>query len=241
MADKSLAGKKIAVLVESQYVSAEIKCYQERFAGYGAEVALDVAALGTAEADVRQRGRGGRQDAGNAGGRHRLHAGEAGRLRRGDHGRELHERAAALERSGGDQLAMPRRWRAPRRPSTSSAGRCKTGGSSRARPATAVAADALARLPRRAAGHLQSGGAGRRAQRRRVLRSGAGRQRLARARRGRRRSGHQHVGTWRPVRNRRHRSAGRRHPRRHPQSAAGKRAGPSPPARRRSRPASAAC
>ncbi|MGZ8996578.1 MAG: DJ-1/PfpI family protein, partial [Rhodospirillales bacterium] len=40
MADKSLAGKKIAVLVESQYVAAEIKCYQERFAGYGAEVHL---------------------------------------------------------------------------------------------------------------------------------------------------------------------------------------------------------
>jgi protease I len=40
MADKSLAGKKIAVLVESQYIAAEIKCYRERFAGYGAEVHL---------------------------------------------------------------------------------------------------------------------------------------------------------------------------------------------------------
>ena len=40
MADRSLAGRKIAVLVESQYIPAEIKCYQERFAGYGAEVHL---------------------------------------------------------------------------------------------------------------------------------------------------------------------------------------------------------
>ena len=40
MADRSLAGKKIAVLVESQYIAAEIKCYQERFASYGAEVHL---------------------------------------------------------------------------------------------------------------------------------------------------------------------------------------------------------
>src|SRR5512144_2855009 len=40
MADKSLAGKKIAVLVESQYIAAEIKCYQERFASYGATVDL---------------------------------------------------------------------------------------------------------------------------------------------------------------------------------------------------------
>ena len=40
MADRSLAGRKIAVLVESQYIAAEIKCYQERFASYGAEVHL---------------------------------------------------------------------------------------------------------------------------------------------------------------------------------------------------------
>jgi putative intracellular protease/amidase len=40
MPDKSLAGKKIAVLVEAQYIPAEIKCYQERFASYGAEVHL---------------------------------------------------------------------------------------------------------------------------------------------------------------------------------------------------------
>jgi hypothetical protein len=33
-----LAGKKIAVLVESQYIPGEIKIYQERFAGYGATV-----------------------------------------------------------------------------------------------------------------------------------------------------------------------------------------------------------
>jgi putative intracellular protease/amidase len=35
-----LAGKKIAVLVESQYIPGEIKIYQERFAGYGATVDL---------------------------------------------------------------------------------------------------------------------------------------------------------------------------------------------------------
>src|ERR1035438_8349041 len=35
-----LAGKKLAVLVESQYIPGEIKIYQERFAGYGATVDL---------------------------------------------------------------------------------------------------------------------------------------------------------------------------------------------------------
>ncbi|MDQ3760391.1 MAG: DJ-1/PfpI family protein [Actinomycetota bacterium] len=35
-----LAGKKVAVLVESQYIPGEIKIYQERFAGYGATVDL---------------------------------------------------------------------------------------------------------------------------------------------------------------------------------------------------------
>lgn len=40
MPDRSLAGRKIGVLVESQYIPAEIKCYQERFASYGAEVHL---------------------------------------------------------------------------------------------------------------------------------------------------------------------------------------------------------
>lgn len=33
-----LAGRKIAVLVKSQYIPGEIKIYQERFAGYGATV-----------------------------------------------------------------------------------------------------------------------------------------------------------------------------------------------------------
>jgi putative intracellular protease/amidase len=40
MADRSLAGKKVAVIVESQYIPGEIKTYQERFAGYGATVDL---------------------------------------------------------------------------------------------------------------------------------------------------------------------------------------------------------
>lgn len=40
MNDKSLAGKQIAVLVENQYIPEEVKCYQDRFATYGAEVHL---------------------------------------------------------------------------------------------------------------------------------------------------------------------------------------------------------
>lgn len=37
---KPLAGKKIAVIVESQYIPGEIRIYQERFASYGATVEL---------------------------------------------------------------------------------------------------------------------------------------------------------------------------------------------------------
>jgi protease I len=37
---QTLAGKRIAVLVESQYIPAEIEIYQRRFAGYGATVEL---------------------------------------------------------------------------------------------------------------------------------------------------------------------------------------------------------
>lgn len=40
MPDQVLAGKKVAVIVESQYIPEEIRCYQERFASYGAEVHL---------------------------------------------------------------------------------------------------------------------------------------------------------------------------------------------------------
>ena len=40
MSDNRLAGKKIAVVVESQYIPGEIKMYEERFAGYGASVEL---------------------------------------------------------------------------------------------------------------------------------------------------------------------------------------------------------
>lgn len=40
MDSKVLAGKKIAVVVESQYIPAELKIYRERFAAYGAEVHL---------------------------------------------------------------------------------------------------------------------------------------------------------------------------------------------------------
>jgi len=40
MTDNRLAGKKIAVVVESQYIPAEIKMYRERFANYGASVEL---------------------------------------------------------------------------------------------------------------------------------------------------------------------------------------------------------
>ena len=38
MADPVLAGKKIVVLVESQYIAHEIRTYRDRFAGYGASV-----------------------------------------------------------------------------------------------------------------------------------------------------------------------------------------------------------
>lgn len=40
MSDSRLAGKKIAVVVESQFIPGEIKIYQERFAMYGATVDL---------------------------------------------------------------------------------------------------------------------------------------------------------------------------------------------------------
>ncbi|MFO1127212.1 MAG: type 1 glutamine amidotransferase domain-containing protein [Rhodospirillales bacterium] len=40
MADETLKGKKIAVVVEAQYVPGEIRIYQERFASYGATVDL---------------------------------------------------------------------------------------------------------------------------------------------------------------------------------------------------------
>lgn len=40
MADRSLADKKIAVLVESEYIPTEIRTYQQRFAEYGATVEL---------------------------------------------------------------------------------------------------------------------------------------------------------------------------------------------------------
>lgn len=40
MSDSSLAGKKVAVVLESQYIPGEIKIYQERFGSYGATVDL---------------------------------------------------------------------------------------------------------------------------------------------------------------------------------------------------------
>jgi protease I len=40
MTSKPLAGKKIAVLIEAQYIPHEIRTYQERFARYGATVDL---------------------------------------------------------------------------------------------------------------------------------------------------------------------------------------------------------
>ncbi len=40
MPDQVLAGRKIAVLVESQYIAHEIRTYHERFAAHGAEVEL---------------------------------------------------------------------------------------------------------------------------------------------------------------------------------------------------------
>ena len=40
MATKSLAGKRVAVIVESQYIPGEIRVYQEQFAAHGAQVDL---------------------------------------------------------------------------------------------------------------------------------------------------------------------------------------------------------
>lgn len=40
MFDKPMASKKVAILVESQYIPSEIATYRERFASYGAEVHL---------------------------------------------------------------------------------------------------------------------------------------------------------------------------------------------------------
>lgn len=40
MADQALAGRKIAVLVESQYIPHEIRTYRDRFAAHGASVEL---------------------------------------------------------------------------------------------------------------------------------------------------------------------------------------------------------
>jgi putative intracellular protease/amidase len=40
MSERTLAGKKVALVVESQYIPGEIRLYQERFASYGAQVDL---------------------------------------------------------------------------------------------------------------------------------------------------------------------------------------------------------
>lgn len=50
MSDNSLAGKKVAVVVESQYIPGEIRIYQERFASYGAKVELVSRLWGQAKA-----------------------------------------------------------------------------------------------------------------------------------------------------------------------------------------------
>jgi putative intracellular protease/amidase len=50
MTDRSLAGKKVAVVIESQYIPKELKIYQERFATYGATVHLVSRLWGQAKA-----------------------------------------------------------------------------------------------------------------------------------------------------------------------------------------------
>src|SRR6266540_2829646 len=40
MDSMALAGKKVAIVLESQYIPAELRIYRERFAAYGAEVHL---------------------------------------------------------------------------------------------------------------------------------------------------------------------------------------------------------
>ena len=174
MADRSLAGKKIAVLVESQYVAAEIKCYQERFASYGAEVHLMSRLWGqpkqTFVSEVEEAGKTPET----------LDVGiDFTQVRLDDYAAVIMAANYTSVRLRWNEAAatssMPPRWLVPRRPSTSFARRCKTGVSSKARPATDYGCSPLAGLSRGAPGHLQSGGAGRRTQRRRFLCSGAGR------------------------------------------------------------------
>jgi putative intracellular protease/amidase len=60
MSNKMLSGKKIAVLVESEFVSTEIETYRERFSSYGAEVHLMSRLWGNSEitfvSDVENKG-----------------------------------------------------------------------------------------------------------------------------------------------------------------------------------------
>ena len=175
MADRSLAGKKIAVLVESQYVSAEIRCYQERFAGYGAEVHLMSRLWGqpkqTFVSEVEEAGKTPET----------LDVGiDFTQVKLDDY-------AAVIMAANYTSVRL--RWNeaAATSPNAAEMARCapavvllppgdaeSADHQGRAVPRV-VAADALAGLSRRATGHLQSGGAGRRDQRRRLLRPRSGR------------------------------------------------------------------
>jgi putative intracellular protease/amidase len=62
MSDNSLSGKKVAVVVESQYIPHEVRIYQERFASYGATVNLVSRLWGQAKASFYSTDEPGVQD-----------------------------------------------------------------------------------------------------------------------------------------------------------------------------------
>ena len=96
MNSRLLAGKKIAVLVESEFVPGEIEAYRYGFAALGAEVhfmsRLWNQPSQTFVSDVEQAG----NTPGHPGGGHRLSERQPGGLRRGHHGGQLHQRPAAV-------------------------------------------------------------------------------------------------------------------------------------------------
>jgi hypothetical protein len=55
MTDRLLAGKKIAVLLESEFIPEEIEAYQQRFPEIGATVHFHVQTLESAECPLSER------------------------------------------------------------------------------------------------------------------------------------------------------------------------------------------
>ena len=54
MGNGPLVGKKIAVVVESQFIPAELNLYQDLFSRHGAEVADGLTPVGTGEGKILQ-------------------------------------------------------------------------------------------------------------------------------------------------------------------------------------------